>query len=112
MSTTPPSSLHPFDPHVMALRGRIGAAVTHARHDARETTAKARATFLDRFEGEVDPDDVLPVEERQRRAAHARSAHFRRLALKSAATRAATAAARRNPPLVAAIPAVGVPSRD
>jgi hypothetical protein len=53
----------------------------HAKHDARETTANGRAAFLARFEAEVDPDGILPPEERRRRAEHARSAYFTRLAL-------------------------------
>src|SRR3954467_7644157 len=72
----------------MIRRGRIGAFVTHSRHDPRETTAKARAAFLARFEREVDPEGSLPEAERRRRAEHARKAHFARLALKSARTRA------------------------
>jgi hypothetical protein len=72
----------------MALRGRIGAFVTHSRHDPRETTAKARRAFLSRFEREVDPDGVLPVAERLRRAESARRAYFARLALRSVRARA------------------------
>jgi len=53
----------------------------HAKHDARKTTANARAAFLARFEAEVDPDGTLSPEERRRRAEHARSAYFTRLAL-------------------------------
>jgi hypothetical protein len=53
----------------------------HAKHDARKTTANGRAAFLARFEAEVDPDGTLPPEERRRRAEHARSAYFTRLAL-------------------------------
>jgi hypothetical protein len=49
--------------------------------DSRETTAAGRAAFLDRFEREVDPTDVLPPEERQRRAKAAKSAYFSRLSL-------------------------------
>ena len=44
-----------FDPAEMALRGRIGAHVVHARYDARATTARARAAALARFEKEVPP---------------------------------------------------------
>src|SRR5690349_3784082 len=73
-----------FDPAEMALRGRIGALVQHSRHDARETTARARSTFLARFEHQVDPLGELDLAERQRRAEFARRAHFARLALKSA----------------------------
>jgi hypothetical protein len=76
-----------FDPAEMSRRGRIGAHRLHATHDPRETTAKARATFLDQFERDVDPDGSLSPEERQRRAKHARSAHFARLARLSAAAR-------------------------
>lgn len=69
--------------------GRIGAAALHATHDPKETTAKARATFLASFEHQVDPDGVLPPQERARRAEQARRAHFLRMAAKSAKVRAA-----------------------
>jgi hypothetical protein len=59
----------------------------HARHDSRTVTANARRAFADRFEHEVDPDGVLPVAERLRRAEHARRAHMLRLALRSAQVR-------------------------
>ena len=42
----------------------------HARHDGRESIVNARKAFAERFEHEVDPDGVLPVAERQRRAEH------------------------------------------
>jgi hypothetical protein len=77
-----------FDPQEMALRGRIGAYALHSRYDPRLTTAKARASFLTRFEREVDPERTLPEGERKRRALAARKAHFARLALKSARARA------------------------
>ena len=69
------------------IRGRIGAHKLHATHDPQEITAAARAAFLDRFEKEADPDGTLPPEERARRARHLRSAHFSRLALRSAQAR-------------------------
>ena len=74
-------------PAERSLRGRIGAYTLHARYDSREVTAKARAAFLERFEREVDPDFVLPMGERQRRAEMAKKAYFSRLALKSATKR-------------------------
>ena len=77
-----------LSPHEASLRGRIGAHALHASRDSRETTAKARAAFLERFERAVDPGGVLPEGERRRRAEHARKAHFTRLALKSARARA------------------------
>lgn len=76
-----------FNPHDMALRGRIGAHRLHATHDPKETTTKAREVFMSRFEREVDPDGTLPTAERLRRAEHAKSAHFTALAYKSATAR-------------------------
>jgi hypothetical protein len=80
-----------FDPADMALRGRIGALRLHATHDPRETTSAARATFLARFERDVDPEGLLPEGERRRRAEYARKAHFATLALKPARTRSRNA---------------------
>lgn len=71
----------------MAMRGRLGAYATLSRHDPKETTRNGRATFLARFEREVDPEGVLPVAERQRRAEYAKKAYFSRLAMKSAEAR-------------------------
>src|SRR5215213_2728185 len=76
-----------FDPEEMAQRGRIGAHVTHSRHDARELTAPAREAFLSKFERDVDPDGVLSPQERRRRAEHARRAHMARIARLSAIAR-------------------------
>ena len=76
-----------FDPTDMARRGRIGAFVTHSRHDPRETTRNARAAFLAKFARKVDPEGILPEEERQRRAEMARRAHYSRIARLSALTR-------------------------
>ncbi len=78
-----------------SLRSRLGALALHARHDSRKTTAKARAVFLSRFEREVDPEGVLPPEERARRAEYAKRAYFSKLALKSAQSRRMRAAARK-----------------
>lgn len=50
-------------------------------------TAPARRAFEARFEREVDPDGALLPEERARRAAAARRAYFKRLAVKSADAR-------------------------
>ena len=69
------------------LRARLAAHAMHARNDSRAVTANARRAFLDRFEREVDPDGVLPVAERLRRAEHAKQAHMLRLALRSARAR-------------------------
>jgi hypothetical protein len=77
----------PLTPEQRILRARVAAHAMHAKHDPVKTTAKARATFDKRFIDEVDPDRVLPEAERIRRAAHARSAYFSKLAYKSSRAR-------------------------
>jgi len=72
---------------LLSLRGRIGAAVLHSQRDSRELTVKARAAFERTFLDAVDPERSLPEEERNRRAQHARTAYFSRLALASAKAR-------------------------
>ena len=74
-------------PSERALIGRIGAYTMLARHDAREITKAGRQAFWDRFEREVDPNELLDPAERGRRADMARKAYFTRLALKSAQAR-------------------------
>jgi hypothetical protein len=71
------------------MRARLAAYAMHAKHDSRETTAAGRAAFDRRFELQVDPDGVLPEEERLRRAEAARRAFYTRLALASSQARAA-----------------------
>ena len=50
-------------------------------------SATAREAFLRKFEDQVDPDRVLPAEERAKRASAARRSHFLSLAAKSADSR-------------------------
>lgn len=77
-------------PAERVLRARLAAHSLHARvRDETAHTAPARRAFLARFERQVDPNGELPVEERQRRAEHARKAYFTRLALASAKARRA-----------------------
>lgn len=72
-----------------ALRARMAAHLLHARlKDPTSHTASARATFLSRFEREVDPEGVLEPAERFRRAEHAKKAYFLKLALASRKARA------------------------
>lgn len=78
----------------LALRGRIGAHLVHARHDSRVLTAPGRAAFLARFERLADPEGCLPADERRRRASHLRAAYFARLARRSALARKARATRR------------------
>ena len=80
-----PSNL--VTPEERSLRSRIGAYALHARYDAKETTKAARKAFMAKFEREVDPDSVLPVMERRRRAAAARKEYFTRLAYRSSRSR-------------------------
>lgn len=54
-----------------------------ARANRARSAANASASFLARFEAEVDPDRTLPAEERRRRAKDARSAYFSNLAKRS-----------------------------
>jgi hypothetical protein len=75
------------DDSIRSLRARLGAYSLHARYDTRDTTSAARAAFLARFENEVDPEGVLPVKEREKRAEAARKAHMTRLAMRSAMAR-------------------------
>ena len=74
-------------PEQRILRARLAAHTLHAKTDSRAHTKPARQAFLDRFEREVDPDDVLSPTERRRRATQARKAYFTRLALRSSRAR-------------------------
>ncbi len=69
-------------------RARIAGYALAAQRDPLEYTAAGRASFMARFEREVDPEGVLPPKERARRAEAAKRAHFSRLAYKSAQARA------------------------
>ncbi|MEV4212931.1 hypothetical protein [Micromonospora sp. NPDC049662] len=76
------------DPTERALLARVAAHTRWAKTpDRAASTAAARQAFRDRFEREVDPEGVLPPQERARRAESARSAFYSRLALKSARAR-------------------------
>lgn len=67
---------------------RIAANSRWAREfDPRAATEPARRGWDARFEREVDPEGLLPADERARRAARAKSAYFTRLALRSAEVR-------------------------
>lgn len=66
---------------------RIGGYALRARRDPMEYTAKARETFLKRFEWQVDPKGLLNPEERQRRAVALRKAHMLGLALRRGGAR-------------------------
>lgn len=61
-------------------RAKIAASARWAKGDRVAGTQAARDAFMARFEDEVDPERVLPVSERARRAESARRAHFQRMA--------------------------------
>lgn len=79
-----------------AERSLLGRQMAHESwantSDRSARTAPARAALLARFEREVDPDHVLPVAERARRAEHRRKSYYLGLARKSAAARRKSAA--------------------
>jgi len=58
-----------------------------------ERTAPAREAAWKRFEALVDPDGKMTPKQRAKAAENARLAHFKRMALRSAAARAARKAA-------------------
>jgi hypothetical protein len=74
-----------------SLRASLGAHSLHAKYDSSELTKAARSAahhnLNQRLLAEVYPDGRLPESERARRLEHARSAHFKRLALASAKKR-------------------------
>ncbi|GFG94288.1 hypothetical protein MTIM_01670 [Mycobacterium timonense] len=61
--------------------------------DRAARTAAAREAAFKRFENLVDPDGVLPPGVRTKMAEHARQAHYKRMALKSAKVRRLRASA-------------------
>jgi hypothetical protein len=72
-------------PSQRRLVARLAAHESWSRTPDRTTrTAPACEAFLAKFDDLVDPGRKLAPEERGRRAANARKAHFSRLALKSA----------------------------
>ncbi len=85
--------MSPFSlsPAQRTLRARIAAHTLHSQRDPRETTRAgrdaARVSLDARLLDEVDPQRTLAEPERARRLAHARRAHFLRLALQSARAR-------------------------
>jgi hypothetical protein len=79
-----------LNPSERSLRARLAAYAKHGQSDGRAATAKARTAFLARFELEADPEGVLPLDERRRRAERLRKAYFTRLALASARARRAS----------------------
>jgi hypothetical protein len=79
-------------PEQRSLRARLAAQESWARTtDPAARTAPARAAAMQKFLDAVDPEGVLPVEQRQRMAEAARKAYFTRLAFQSSRARSAKA---------------------
>ena len=73
----------PMTPEQRKLWAQMGAYALLAKYDSRETTRAAlRAIHVTRYERIVDPEGILPPEDRQRRVEAARKSHMRGLALK------------------------------
>ena len=88
-------------PAERVLRSRMASHASWANTTdpvARTAPARdaSRASLINRFERQVDPDGTLPEEERARRAEHARKQYFTQLALKSVGSRRRAAEARRD----------------
>jgi hypothetical protein len=78
------------DPAVRRAAARVAAHTRWAREGDRvAATQAARDGLVKRFEDEVDPGRVLDPAERAVRVESAKRAFFTRLAMKSAASRAA-----------------------
>lgn len=76
------------------INKRIAAEISWSRTEDRSArTWPARQKFLQRFEKEVDPDEELPIDERHRRAEHAKRAYMLQLAKRSASVRRSSLAA-------------------
>ncbi len=76
-----------MNPSERSARARIAALNLHSQRDPQQTTKPAREAYLSSFERAIDPQRVLPPEERARRAKRALRAHMIELALRSAAVR-------------------------
>ena len=75
-------------PEQRSLRGRIAANTRWSREDGKANAQHAQAGLLAKFVDQIDPDHVLPEDERLRRAEAARRAHMQRLAFLSSKARA------------------------
>lgn len=78
----------PLDPTERALAAKLGAHKSWSQtRDPAARTAAARAAKFQRFEHQVDPEGVLPAEERHRRAKHAEQAFMTQMSLAAAKAR-------------------------
>lgn len=76
-----------LSPEQRRLRAQIAALTRWSREDPAANAARGQAGLLAKFEREVDPDQILPLAERTRRAEAARRAHMHQLAFRSSKAR-------------------------
>jgi hypothetical protein len=74
-------------PEQRSLRARLAVLARWSNEDPSEQMKIARSKFDERFYHQVDPDSLLPPEERERRAMAARKAYFTALAYKRSRAR-------------------------
>lgn len=87
-AVSPVKSRSDLTPTERSMRARIASYRSWANtSDPSARTRPGRDAFLARFEREVDPDDLLPIDERRRRALAARRAYMTKLAYRSARAR-------------------------
>lgn len=74
-----------LSPEERKLRARAAAYALHAQGGT--STKAGTRSFLERFERQVDPEGLLPIEERTRRALLARKSYMSLLGMKAAKAR-------------------------
>jgi hypothetical protein len=79
------------------LRAQIAALTRWSKEDPAANAARGQAGLLARFEREVDPDRLLPLPERTRRAEAARRAYMCHLAYRSSKARRSRKSATSQP---------------
>ena len=89
MSGKPKRQKRTLDPERAALRGRIGGHQRAANHGHSELSQVARQCWEDSWMRRADPDGVLSVAERARRAEALQKAHMAKMTLARWANRPA-----------------------
>ena len=73
------------------MAGRMRGLTTRAFNDPLKYTSKARSAFRASFADQVDPEGILPEDERESRATALYRAHMTALAMRSSQVRASKA---------------------
>lgn len=77
----------PLTPEQRTLRARAAAQHRWSQEHPAQQASALRAGFMAKFYAQVDPDNLLPEAERERRAQSALKSHMSRLALASSRAR-------------------------